>query len=61
MLAAFSRVFVGVHYPHDVAAGALLGALIAALVTPLLARPAAEVLRRRADRPLTHAAGHTRP
>ncbi|PWR10878.1 hypothetical protein DKT68_07560, partial [Micromonospora acroterricola] len=49
-LAAFSRVFVGVHYPHDVAAGVLLGALVAALVTPLLARPAAEGLRRRADR-----------
>jgi membrane-associated phospholipid phosphatase len=61
-LAAFSRVFVGVHYPHDVAAGLLLGALVAALVTPLLARPAAEVLRRRADRPLAHAVdGRTPP
>lgn len=27
VLAAFSRVFVGVHYPHDVVAGFLLGAL----------------------------------
>ncbi|MFC4016647.1 phosphatase PAP2 family protein [Micromonospora sp. GCM10011542] len=61
-LAAFSRVFVGVHYPHDVAAGVLLGGLVAALVTPLLARPAAEALRRRADRPLAHAVnGRTRP
>ncbi|NJC15268.1 undecaprenyl-diphosphatase [Micromonospora profundi] len=49
-LAAFSRVFVGVHYPHDVIAGVLLGALVATVVTPLLARPAAEALRRRADR-----------
>ncbi|WBB65545.1 phosphatase PAP2 family protein [Micromonospora sp. WMMD812] len=48
VLAAFSRTFVGVHYPHDVAAGALLGALVVLLVTPLLARPTAEVLRRRA-------------
>ncbi|MBM0231569.1 phosphatase PAP2 family protein, partial [Micromonospora sp. STR1_7] len=48
-LAAFSRVFVGVHYPHDVAAGVLLGALFAALLTPLLARPTAEALRRRAN------------
>ncbi|GAB3948598.1 hypothetical protein GCM10027614_46010 [Micromonospora vulcania] len=50
-LAAFSRVFVGVHYPHDVAVGVLLGALVAAVATPLLARPTADLLRRRAGRP----------
>ncbi|GAA2183530.1 phosphatase PAP2 family protein [Micromonospora lupini] len=49
VLAAFSRVFVGVHYPHDVAAGLLLGALVAVVATPLLARPTAEALRRRTD------------
>ncbi|MBQ1076094.1 phosphatase PAP2 family protein [Micromonospora sp. C31] len=49
-LAAFSRTFVGVHYPHDVFAGVLLGALLAALLTPLLARPAAGLLHRRARR-----------
>ncbi|HEX4813184.1 MAG TPA: phosphatase PAP2 family protein [Nonomuraea sp.] len=30
-LMAFSRVFVGVHYPHDVAAGLLLGLTLAPL------------------------------
>ncbi|MFH9576155.1 phosphatase PAP2 family protein [Streptomyces sp. NPDC017230] len=29
LLMAFSRIFVGVHYPHDVAAGLLLGAVVA--------------------------------
>ncbi|WP_433389158.1 phosphatase PAP2 family protein [Micromonospora sp. KLBMP9576] len=47
-LAAFSRTFVGVHYPHDVLAGVLLGALFAAVLTPLFARPVAGLLRRRA-------------
>ncbi|MEU5779907.1 phosphatase PAP2 family protein [Micromonospora lupini] len=63
VLAAFSRVFVGVHYPHDVAAGLLLGALVAVVATPLLARPTAEVLRRRTDarRPVPDLAGRPRP
>ncbi|MEU1689440.1 phosphatase PAP2 family protein [Micromonospora sp. NPDC005707] len=50
VLAAFSRTFVGVHYPHDVAAGLLLGVLVGTLLTPVLARPVAEVLRRRIRR-----------
>ncbi|NES26128.1 phosphatase PAP2 family protein [Micromonospora terminaliae] len=50
VLAAVSRTFVGVHYPHDVAAGLLLGALVGTLLTPVLARPVAEVLRRRIRR-----------
>lgn len=31
LLEGFSRVFVGVHYPHDVLAGFLLGGIVAAL------------------------------
>ncbi|MEU8342738.1 phosphatase PAP2 family protein [Spirillospora sp. NPDC048832] len=37
-LMAFSRVFVGVHYPHDVAAGFLLGVVVAPLVALVLVR-----------------------
>ncbi|MFH8454119.1 phosphatase PAP2 family protein [Streptomyces fungicidicus] len=40
LLMAFSRVFVGVHYPHDVAAGLLLGAVVALVVVRLGTRPA---------------------
>ncbi|OEJ95031.1 phosphatase PAP2 family protein [Streptomyces thermolilacinus] len=37
---AFSRVFVGVHYPHDVAAGLVVGALAVILFVRLLTGPA---------------------
>ncbi|MBN3933163.1 phosphatase PAP2 family protein [Streptomyces verrucosisporus] len=40
VLTAFSRVFLGVHYPHDVVAGALLGAAAVLLVTRSAAGPA---------------------
>ncbi|MCS0639678.1 phosphatase PAP2 family protein [Streptomyces sp. LP05-1] len=39
LLMALSRVFVGVHYPHDVATGLVLGAVAAVLFVRLLTRP----------------------
>lgn len=39
VLEAFSRVFVGAHYPHDVTAGLLLGAATATAVSLAMARP----------------------
>ncbi|MFE9956047.1 phosphatase PAP2 family protein [Micromonospora sp. NPDC005299] len=56
VLAAVSRTFVGVHYPHDVAAGLLLGVLVGTLLTPVLARPVADVMRRRVRRAATRPA-----
>ncbi|KAB2349038.1 phosphatase PAP2 family protein [Actinomadura rudentiformis] len=47
-LMAFSRVFVGVHYPHDVAAGFVLGVTVAPVVVLVMARllaPAVEPMR----------------
>jgi PAP2 superfamily len=47
---AFSRVFVGVHYPHDVAVGFLLGATLAPLLALLVVgavTPAVRLVRTR--------------
>ncbi|MEV0898963.1 phosphatase PAP2 family protein [Actinoplanes sp. NPDC049802] len=38
LLAGFSRVFVGVHYPHDVVAGFLIGAVATTVVVLALPR-----------------------
>ncbi|WP_328770835.1 phosphatase PAP2 family protein [Streptomyces sp. NBC_00286] len=43
LLMAFSRVFVGVHYPRDTVAGLVLGALGAFIFVRLTVHPAARV------------------
>ena len=53
VLVGYSRVFLGVHYPHDVLGGFLLGAIVAAGLALLLAGPATRLVRRlRAHRTL---------
>ncbi|MFJ4187500.1 phosphatase PAP2 family protein [Kitasatospora sp. NPDC089509] len=53
-LMAASRVWVGVHYPHDVAVGALVGIVVALLLAPLAGRcgPLVDRMRSGALRPL---------
>jgi len=43
VLMAASRVFVGVHYPHDVAVGLVFGAVVTYVVVRLTTRPVARV------------------
>ncbi|MEU0236978.1 phosphatase PAP2 family protein [Nocardiopsis sp. NPDC006198] len=61
VLEAFSRVFVGAHYPHDVTVGLLVGAAVATLASLAMARPMTAVVDRIAAterlRPLVRAEG----
>ncbi|MEU9043940.1 MULTISPECIES: phosphatase PAP2 family protein [unclassified Kitasatospora] len=54
VLMAASRVWVGVHYPHDVAVGALVGLLVAVVLAPVAGRcgPLVDRMRTGALRPL---------
>ncbi|MER6300992.1 phosphatase PAP2 family protein [Kitasatospora sp. NPDC001539] len=53
-LMAASRVWVGVHYPHDVVVGAVVGTLVALVLAPLAGRcgPLVDRMRASALRPL---------
>ncbi|MFB7710421.1 phosphatase PAP2 family protein [Streptomyces sp. NPDC056105] len=50
VLMGASRVWIGVHYPHDVAVGLAVGATLALLLSPLATRAAPLVDRLRATR-----------
>ncbi|MGW6355439.1 phosphatase PAP2 family protein [Streptomyces sp. NPDC055092] len=50
VLMGASRVWIGAHYPHDVAVGLAVGATLALLLTPLATRAAPQVDRLRATR-----------
>ncbi|MGP3952044.1 phosphatase PAP2 family protein [Streptomyces sp. 7N604] len=52
VLTACSRVVLGVHYPHDVAAGFALGALVVTVTARLLVRPATGAVVRLRTGPL---------
>ncbi|MFI8434165.1 phosphatase PAP2 family protein [Streptomyces sp. NPDC079020] len=59
VLIALSRVYVGVHYLHDVAAGFLLGAVLAPLMMAVLAKPGTRAVGRFRRSRGRHGAGMT--
>jgi undecaprenyl-diphosphatase len=52
VLLAFSRVYVGVHYPSDVLAGLAIGGVVAVVFAPLAKRLLTPIARRVATTPL---------
>jgi undecaprenyl-diphosphatase len=44
LVEGFSRIYIGVHYPHDVVVGLAVGAVVTAAVAVVLRRPAERIV-----------------